>query len=213
LPACNDDRMRLLLASDIHRNLDSLRSLVERAESHDALLIAGDLDTQHQGLDEIAESLSKLATPTAIVPGNNETADALRAAMNECCPNAAVLHGEKRTVGGLNVFGLGGGIPPIGASWSFDLTEDDAAAELTKAEPGVDVLLLHSPPLGAADRTGEGKRIGSTSIRDAIRRVQPALAVCGHVHPSWGTVARVGETVVVNPGPRGLTFETVLASD
>ena len=33
-----------------------------------------------------------------------------------------------------------------------------------------------------------------------IKEVQPALHVCGHIHEAKG-VAKVGKTVVVNPGP------------
>jgi Icc-related predicted phosphoesterase len=41
--------------------------------------------------------------------------------------------------------------------------------------------------------------VGSTAVRDAIERVQPALALHGHIHESRG-VTRIGRTLAINPG-------------
>jgi Icc-related predicted phosphoesterase len=43
--------------------------------------------------------------------------------------------------------------------------------------------------------------VGSVAIRAAIERLQPQLAVCGHVHDSWGQTGTIGRTHVVNLGP------------
>ncbi len=204
--------MQLLLVSDIHTDLDACRSVVERAGAHDLVLVAGDLANQHDGLAETVGALSAVApTPMVFVAGNNETHEALSAAVRERCPHARVLHAEQATLDdppGLRVGALGGGVPPIGKDWSFDLTEEEAAGVLGGFSGPLDVLLLHSPPLGVADLDGAGNRAGSGAIRDAIGRLRPTLAVCGHIHPSWGTVANLGGvTTVVNPGPSGVTFE------
>jgi Icc-related predicted phosphoesterase len=52
-----------------------------------------------------------------------------------------------------------------------------------------------------------GKSYGSESILRAIERARPALAVCGHIHQSWGREAMIGPTRVVNVGPKGMFFE------
>lgn len=205
--------MRLLLASDIHRDLAATRSLIERSEHHDLVLLAGDLATQHEGLEEVAELVCSFVPPVVVTPGNNERPEALERAVTARCPNATALHAEQRLVAGLEIAGLGGGVPPIGKDWSFDLTEEEARRALAEFSEPIDVLLLHSPPAGCGDRDGEGTRIGSVAIREAIERLQPTLAVCGHVHPSWGTVGRIGATTVVNPGPGGMTFELDVAGE
>lgn len=184
-----------------------MRSLAERAATHDVLLLAGDLATQHAGLDDVCDVIAGARAPVVITPGNNETLDDLHAAVELRCPEATVLHGEQRLVSGLSVFALGCGVPPIGKDWSFDLTETEAGESLAQAASPVDVLLLHSPPRGAADRNDAGERSGSAAIMHAVHTLEPRLAVCGHVHPAWGTVAKVGLTTVVNPGPSGITFE------
>jgi Icc-related predicted phosphoesterase len=49
-----------------------------------------------------------------------------------------------------------------------------------------------------------GEHLGSAVVRDAIKRAEPRLAVCGHIHACWTQEARVGETRVVNAGPGGV---------
>ncbi|KZY44419.1 serine/threonine protein phosphatase, partial [Roseovarius sp. HI0049] len=142
--------------------------------------------------------------PFVVVPGNAESIAELQAAAN---PGMRVLHGTGVEVNGLRVFGLGYGVPvtPFG-SWSCDLSEE-AAAEMLGACETVDILVLHSPPKGVADVTSGGQSVGSTAIYDAIERLQPRLALCGHIHDSWGQTGRIGETQVVNLGPRPNWFD------
>ena len=69
------------------------------------------------------------------------------------------------------------------------------------------MLIVHSPPHGHVDRSGAGEHLGSTAILEAIESKRPPLAVCGHIHESWGAEARLGPTRVVNLGPSGAWFE------
>ena len=41
--------------------------------------------------------------------------------------------------------------------------------------------------------------VGSTAVRELIERIQPVLALHGHIHESRG-VANIGKTVAINPG-------------
>jgi len=66
------------------------------------------------------------------------------------------------------------------------------------------VLVLHSPPKGYLDGA---RSLGSRALLDAIERVQPRVAVCGHIHESAGEEAQVGETRLFNLGPSGTWIE------
>ena len=197
--------MRLLAFSDLHRDLDRAASLVERSREADVVIGAGDFASVHEGLEETIDALSAIETPTVVVPGNNETADALRAAC-AAWPAATVLHGEGTEMGGASFFGLGGGIPVTPWDWSFDLSEDEAAAAL-EACPERAILVLHSPPRGHCDTSGSGESLGSATLAAAIERLGPPLAVCGHIHESWGARSRLGATEVANLGPDGAFLE------
>ena len=85
--------MRILAFSDLHRDEQAGRSLVERSPQVDVVAGVGEFASMHRGLDGMIAVLSAIDRPVLLVPGNNETDDALRAA---CAgwPAARVLHGE-----------------------------------------------------------------------------------------------------------------------
>jgi len=196
--------MRILAFSDLHLARARAAALIEAARDADLVIGAGDFCNARQGLGEAMAMLSGIAAPFVMVPGNAESAAELRAAAP---PGAHVLHGEGCDIGGLRLFGLGGGVPltPFGA-WSWDLTEDQAAALLSPCA-GADIVITHSPPRGVADVTSGGRSVGSTAIREAIARIRPRLALCGHIHESWGREGLIGAARVVNLGPRPNRFD------
>jgi Icc-related predicted phosphoesterase len=69
------------------------------------------------------------------------------------------------------------------------------------------ILVLHSPPRDHCDSNGSGMNFGSPALLSAIEEKRPRLAVCGHIHESWGCESRVGETPVRNLGPKGTWIE------
>ena len=197
--------MRILAFSDLHRDLGRAASLVERSADADVVIGAGDFASIHEGLDETVGALAGIDAPTILVPGNNETADALREAAS-AWPAATVLHGERADVEGRTFFGLGAGIPITPWDWSFDLSDDQATAALEDCPEGA-ILVLHSPPQGHCDTSGAGEHLGSQALAEAIERLHPPLAVCGHIHESWGARSRIGDTEVANLGPDGAFLE------
>jgi len=194
--------MKLLAFSDLHRDLDQAARLVEMSAEADVVIGAGDFASVHEGLGETIGALAAIETPTVLVPGNNETVEALREAATEW-EAATVLHGEAAEIEGAEFFGLGAGIPVTPWDWSFDLDDGAAEAMLGDCPQGV-VLVLHSPPKGHCDEGGgAGDHFGSEALLRGIEEKAPAIAVCGHIHESWGCESRIGETPVRNLGPKG----------
>lgn len=196
--------MKLLAFSDLHLSRTHAAMLVEAAAGADLVIGAGDFCNMRQGLGAAMGMLAGIGAPMVLVPGNAESADELR---EEAPPGAQVLHGTGIEIEGLALFGLGYGVPvtPFG-SWSCDLAESEAEALLSRCSRA-DILITHSPPKGVADRTSSGLSVGSIAIRAAIERLKPQLALCGHVHESWGAQGMIGNTQVVNLGPHGTWFE------
>ncbi len=192
--------MRLLAFSDLHRDLDQAATLVEMSADADVVIGAGDFASVHKGLEETISALAAIETPTVLVPGNNETVEALRAAAAGWSA-AAVLHGDHVAIGGAEFFGVGAGIPVTPWDWSFDL-DDGAAAAMFDTYPAGAVLVLHSPPKGHCDGG-----FGSPALLAAIEEHQPPLAVCGHIHDFWGCESKIGATPLHNLGPSGTWIE------
>ena len=85
-------------------------------------------------------------------------------------------------------------------------------AEVT-TPPERTIFSLHCPPYGTGlddapqltaemDLKDAGRStvpVGSTAVREAIERHQPALSLHGHIHEARGT-HRLGQTLCINPG-------------
>lgn len=190
--------MRLLAFSDVHCDVGAVESLVEQARAVDVVAGVGDFASVHEGLERTLAPLRAVQAPVVVVPGNNETEDALRAA---CAgwDGVTVLHGEGAEIDGVAFYGLGAGVPTTPWDWSFDLT-DEQADEMLAAMPQGAVLLSHSPPKGHVD-----KGLGSEAVARAGERARAVL--CGHIHEQWGNESRIGDALVRNLGPDGYVLE------
>ena len=199
-------QVKILAFSDLHCKTSFASQAVEMAGDVDLIVGAGDFANQHRGLEKTLDILSAIETPTVLVPGNNETLEALQEATRGW-PAAVVLHGEATEVGGMQIVGIGGGIPvtPFGA-WSFDLSEERAEQLLAPFE-SADLVVSHSPPSGVADVDSSGISRGSTALRDFVERAKPQLFVCGHIHDSWQVSGSIGGCHVRNLGPEPHVLE------
>jgi uncharacterized protein len=197
--------VKLLAFSDLHRDLGQAAELVAMSSEADVVIGAGDFASVHEGLAETIEALATIEKPTVLVPGNNETERALRDAAFGW-DAATVLHGGGIEIEGTNFYGLGAGVPVTPWDWSFDLDDEAASAMLAPCPQGA-VLVLHSPPRGHCDANGSGDHFGSPALLRAIEEKGPCLAVCGHIHESWGCESQVDSTPVRNLGPKGTWIE------
>ena len=198
--------MKLLCFSDLHRDCDAARKLVDASAKVDCVIGAGDFATCRRGIEDTLDILAEIDKPSVLVPGNAESAEELRQAAKDWT-SAAVLHGTGCRIEGVEFWGVGGGIPvtPFG-SWSYDFDEQQAAEMLADSPPG-GVLVVHSPPLDTVDHDSSGRIRGSQAIRDAVEAKQPRLVVCGHIHGDWEKQVDLGASRIVNAGPAGLILD------
>lgn len=198
--------MKLLLFSDLHRDVDAALRLVELAKGVDVVIGAGDFANRHQGLSDTLDVLAAIEKPAVLVPGNGETFEELRDAA-AVWKDARVLHGSGCEIAGREYWGVGGAIPvtPFGA-WSYDFTEGEAEGMLAGCPRGA-ILVVHSPPLETVDWDSSGRIRGSRTIRGVVDRLGLGLVACGHIHSSWGKRVDVSGTPVINAGPGGVIVE------
>jgi len=118
------------------------------------------------------------------------------------------------------------GFPLISMGWTNptpwdtfrEAPEPDLAAKIEAVASQIPdmeraIFNFHAPPYGtgldeapALDDTlrpihggAVMKAVGSTAVRDAIKKHQPLLSVHGHIHESRG-IKRMGRTMAINPG-------------
>lgn len=90
--------------------------------------------------------------------------------------------------------------PELTRFWCRMTTDPEAEKAVWNFEP-VDVVVSHGPPLGLGDRLADGTPVGSEQALAYIRRHQPRLFACGHIHEAFGTEYE-GQTMVVNTAGR-----------
>jgi Icc-related predicted phosphoesterase len=105
---------------------------------------------------------------------------------------------------GVELFGLkvwGTPWQPWFHDWAFNAPlregEEFLASKFEAIPDDTDVIVGHGPPYGFGDLTGAGQRVGSTAMTATLKRVQPRLMVCGHIHPAYGRYS-LGQTEIVN---------------
>lgn len=88
---------------------------------------------------------------------------------------------------------------------SLPTIQDEMERLALPNDPGYTIYVIHMPPsdLGL-DQCGNGDRVGSKAIYNFLQRLQPRLALHGHIHESPETSgkwrANLGKTVCIQPG-------------
>ena len=110
-------------------------------------------------------------------------------------------------IAGVEFFGLGAGIPVTPWDWSFDL--DDERGDRHARRPARRERCWSCTRRPRATATAPAATPTSAARRccAAIEEKRPRLAVCGHIHESWGCEGEIGSTPVRNLGPTGTWIE------
>jgi Icc-related predicted phosphoesterase len=193
--------MKLLAFVDVHANTLALRELGKKARDADLLVCAGDISVFGQGLVETMKTMDSWNKPCLVIHGNHDDEDETRE-LCEQSKNLIFLHGSEQKIGALTFTGWGGG------GFSRKDREFESWAKTLKPITGR-VLVTHAPPYGTAIdfQPHFGEHVGCQSYTDAIDKLQPSLALAGHIHECFGEHEQRGKTIILNPGPLGVVIE------
>lgn len=87
---------------------------------------------------------------------------------------------------------------PTFFNWAFNLEEYQLQEKWALIPQGIDILLLHGPPLGYGDFSPYGKvHTGSPSLLAKIEEIKPKLVVAGHIHSGYGKY-NIGDTIFLS---------------
>jgi Icc-related predicted phosphoesterase len=193
-----------------------LRELSQDEPRWHALFEQHMLATVERWMQMAEERLAGTGIRCFVCPGNDDQLE-----VDEVIANAKTVElGEGRVVE-LDGFQLVSSGWANRTPWDTYREEDEPqlaeriermATQVT-APPERTIFSLHCPPYGTGlddapeltadmdlkDAGHSVKPVGSTAVRDAIERYQPALSLHGHIHECRAT-KRLGRTLCVNPG-------------
>ena len=195
--------MRILVVSDLHGDLDSVRRAVARVRPG-AILSCGDwgdpAEVDEAGLTALVE-----AVPVATTFGNHDPVELLGRLRNGDGSPVLLGQAEVREFAGLRVAAIGG-IWAKSHRKPWYVTDDDVAgfARTIVARGPVDVLVTHSCSVGLADLTLEGRHGGQRCFLEAFHAIRPRLHLCGHLHVAQERTLKDGRRVInVGTTPEG----------
>jgi len=196
--------LRILALTDFHGSLETSNRTVEKARNinADIVLVCGDIT--HFGsvkeAEEILAPLVALNLPVLYVPGNCDPAQLAETQIN----GAINVHGRCHTINDASFIGIGGAPASPFYSW-FELSETEIRNTLDQAAGLCStrwvVVVSHAPPKDTVvDLAFSEVHVGSVGLRAFIEERKPSVVFCGHIHEARG-VDRIGNTIIVNPGP------------
>jgi hypothetical protein len=187
--------MILYAVADVHGKKECLERIERtvRERKPDVLVVAGDVVSRRDAPSAL-KRLDGLSIPVLIVRGNMDPPDLDRLA--EPFRNIESLHRREIRIDGIPFAGIGGTLP-VPFRTRISLREGDDLADLAPRVRRETVLVAHPPPLGTLDRAFGLLSAGSRGLRDLVRRMEPRLLLCGHIHEAAGS-ERLGRTLVVN---------------
>ncbi|MCL4400405.1 MAG: metallophosphoesterase family protein [Candidatus Parvarchaeota archaeon] len=202
--------MKILAASDIHGDKKATEQLAKRAkkEKVDLVILAGDLSIFGNGLEGLLKPFSDVNKKVAIIPGNHDSeADIFM--LKKRYPDILYdLHSYAFKIGDIGFFGCG--LANIGPN---ELSENQIKKKIEKSFKYISdakkkILVVHVPPYKSKlDLIGKDINVGSTAVREAIEKLKPNKAICGHIHETFNLEDKLGETTVINAGPKGKIIE------
>lgn len=85
--------------------------------------------------------------------------------------------------------------------WAFGYESSNATALWDPIPLDTDIIVTHTPPRSHCDRKPNGTFVGCNALRQALSRVRPPLAICGHVHEGRGYERIRWQAALIGPGP------------
>jgi hypothetical protein len=81
---------------------------------------------------------------------------------------------------------FGSPFSPAQGMWAFGYGLDEATQLWDRIPLDADIIVTHTPPKYHCDERRERRAVGCEGLRNALWRVRPRLAICGHVHEGRG---------------------------
>lgn len=196
--------MKILAFADMHGSKKALKEIKRKAKQADIIVCCGDITVFAIDQKKIVKELDELGKKVLIFHGNHE----LERELKEDCKNTKnvkFMHRALLRKNGVVFLGWGGGGFAL-KDKRFEKWSKTAEKRIRKGERAV--LLLHGPPYGTKmDELTKDTYCGNKSYTAWIKKKQPKLVICGHIHENFERIDKLGKSLLVNPGPFGKIVE------
>ncbi len=201
--------MKILAFGDIHSDKRKAKELADQAkrEKVDLVILTGDI-TYNNEVEGIIGPFAKHGIKVLMIHGNHESHHTLDL-LESMYDNAKSIHGKYHIQDYIGFFGAGGAdCYPIPTSESeIEKMLDKAHGELVKKGKNISkkVLVSHQHPRGSnSEFSGFA---GSKSVRRAIEKFQPEIALFSHIHEASGMEDKIGKSRLLNVSRRGFIID------
>ncbi|MCP4022471.1 MAG: phosphoesterase [Desulfobacteraceae bacterium] len=185
--------MRIYAVADLHgkpQSLERVDSFIKETQP-DILIIAGDA-THFFNYKPTIEWMDKVSAKVLAITGNTD----LKQARHQIKDKNMLMDNTPFTKDGITFIGVSGTIPlPFLSRIGFNETSRLAPLE-AKITPKT-ILVAHPPPRGTCDRVMNRFHAGSSNLKAFVKKHQPMMVLCGHIHEQAG-FEYINHTLVVN---------------
>ncbi len=190
-------KTKILAVGDIHGDTGLVKKLADKAvkENVDLVILAGDLTFLDGSTKNLIKPFAKAKKQVLLLHGNHEGIETINF-LSEMYSGTKNLHGYSTIINDVGIFGAGGadfGIDPMDEKSfkEFIGKSHDKIKNLNKK-----ILVTHMHPRGTKAEFSGFK--GSKSIRKAIEKYQPDIAIFSHIHEAGGIEEKIGKTRIIN---------------
>jgi Icc-related predicted phosphoesterase len=187
--------MLIYAVSDIHGNPEKLSRIRRNVAEHtpDVLVVAGDL-TNYHGHRRVVSELNDMGLPVLAVRGNSDLPVVDR--LLRTFPRTDSLHLKETVLNEVRFTGVSGAIP-VPFRTRLRWIERPVLEQMLGLVQESSILVAHPPPWGTLDEVLGKFRAGCRGLEEIVRKRQPRMLICGHIHERPGT-AQLGKTLVIN---------------
>lgn len=197
--------MRILFFTDTHGSEKAFKQIKEKSEIVDLLVCCGDITIFGNDQLRILKKYAKLGKELIIIHGNHESITNLK---KDCekFGNIHFLHGKTYEKNGLIIFAWGGGGFSM-VDKEFDKKAKEWKDKLEDKKYKKRILITHAPPYDTKIDKIMEESCGSKSIYNFIKKNKIDYAFAGHLHENFDKEDKIGNCIVMNPGPYGVIIE------
>lgn len=198
--------MKILAFADLHSSMNELKKLEAKIQKSkpDAILCAGDFTVFQQNIKDIMKRMNKFGCKVYLIHGNHEISSKVKSMCTKY-KNLEFVHKKIVKLNDAVLVSHGGG--------GFTRKDKDFDNFMRKNKAklkGKEIILMtHAPPYNTKldSLVYVDDHVGCESYRKFIEKYQPKYAISGHIHETFNQKDKIGESKLINPGPKGVIIK------